>query len=105
MDLVVVEGGDRGARAGVGAGITRVGTSASNQLKLSDRAVSRVHCELRLRNRAVQIVDAGSTNGTFAEGVRIADAELPPGAVFRVGTTSVRLEAANAPTRVAISAR
>jgi transcriptional regulator with PAS, ATPase and Fis domain len=105
MDLVVVEGGDRGARAGVGAGIMRVGTSASNHLRLTDRAVSRVHCELRLRNHAVQIVDAGSTNGTFAEGVRITDAELSPGSVFRIGNTSIRLEAANAPTRVAISAR
>ena len=105
IDLVVVEGSDRGARASVGAGIMRVGTSASNHLRLTDRAVSRVHCELRLRNRAVQIVDAGSTNGTFAEGVRIADAELTAGAVFRVGNTAIRIEAANAPTRVAISSR
>jgi DNA-binding NtrC family response regulator len=105
IDLVVVEGSDRGARATVGAGITRVGTSASNQLRLTDRAVSRMHCELRLRNRAVQSVDAGSTNGTFAEGVRIADAELPPGAVFRVGTTAIRIEAAHAPTHVPISSR
>ena len=105
IDLLVVEGADRGARAAVGAGITRVGTSASNHLRLSDRAVSRVHCELRLLDRAVQIVDAGSTNGTFVEGVRIADAALPPGSVFRVGTTAIRIEAANAPTRVPISSR
>ena len=105
IDLVVIEGADRGVRAGVGAGITRIGTSASSHLRLTDRTASRVHCELRLRNRAVQIVDAGSTNGTFVEGVRIADAELPPGAVVRVGTTAIRIEAANAPTRVPISSR
>jgi DNA-binding NtrC family response regulator len=105
IDLVVVEGADRGARAAVGPGITRVGTSASNHLRLRDRAVSRVHCELRLLDRAVQIVDAGSTNGTFAEGVRIADASLAPGSVFRVGTTAIRIEAANAPTRVPVSSR
>src|SRR5580698_1656071 len=34
---------------------------------LTNRAVSRVHCELRLRNRAVQVVDAGSTNGRSEE--------------------------------------
>ena len=34
-----------------------------------------------------------------------ADAELGPGAIFRIGTTSIRIEAANAPTRVPISAR
>ena len=105
IDLLVVEGADRGVRVAVGAGITRVGTSASNHLRLSDRAVSRVHCEIHLLDRAVQIVDAGSTNGTFAEGVRIADAALVPGSVFRIGTTAIRIEAANAPTRVPISSR
>ena len=105
IDLLVIEGADRGARVNVGAGITRAGTAGSNHLRLTDRAVSRVHCELRLRSRAVQIVDAGSTNGTFAAGVRISDAELAPGAVFRMGTTVVRIEAASSPTRVAISAR
>jgi DNA-binding NtrC family response regulator len=105
IDLVVIEGPDRGARASVGAGITRIGTSATSHLRLTDRTASRVHCELRLRNRTVQIVDAGSTNGTFAEGVRIAEAELAPGAVFRVGTTAIRIEAANTPTRVPISSR
>ena len=104
IDLVVVEGPDRGLRAAVGAGITRLGTSASNHLRLTDRAVSRVHCELRLLEHSVQLVDAGSTNGTFAEGVRIADAELAPGAIFRVGTTAIRLDAAHAPTHVPISA-
>ncbi|HEY8089830.1 MAG TPA: sigma-54-dependent Fis family transcriptional regulator, partial [Polyangiaceae bacterium] len=105
IDLAVIEGPDRSERAVVGAGTTRVGTSASNHLRLTDRAVSRVHCELHLLDRSVRIVDAGSTNGTFAEGVRIADAELGPGAVFRIGTTSIRIETANAPTRVPISAR
>jgi DNA-binding NtrC family response regulator len=105
IDLAVVEGADRGARAAVGAGITRVGTSASNHLRLTDRSVSRVHCELRLLDRGVRVVDAGSTNGTFAEGVRIADAELGPGAVLRVGATAIRIEAANAQTRVPISGR
>jgi DNA-binding NtrC family response regulator len=105
LDLLVVEGPDRGARAAVVGGTTRIGTSASNHLRLTDRAVSRVHCELHLRDRTVQIVDAGSTNGTFAEGVRIADAELAPGSVFRIGTSSIRIEAAHAPTRVPISAR
>jgi DNA-binding NtrC family response regulator len=105
IDLVAIEGPDKGLRAAVSGGITRIGTSASNHLRLTDRAVSRVHCELRLLDHAVRVVDAGSTNGTFAEGVRIADAELGPGAVFRVGTTAIRLEAAHAPTRVPISSR
>ncbi len=88
VDLVVIEGPDRGTRASA-AGVTRVGTAASNNL--------------RPRERSVQITDADSTNGTFVEGVRIADAELTAGAVIRVGSTSIRVEAANAPVRIALS--
>ncbi len=105
LDLVVVEGPDRGARVRVAAGVTRIGTATSNTLRLNDRAVSRVHCELRLRANMVQLIDAGSTNGTFAEGVRISDAELGAGGVFRVGSTAIRLEANDAETRVPISHR
>ena len=103
IDLVVIEGPDRGVRVRVAAGVTRIGTAGGNHLRLTDRAVSRVHCELRLRAHVVQVVDAGSTNGTFAEGIRVTDAELTPGAIFRVGATAIRLEAADAPTRVPIS--
>jgi transcriptional regulator with PAS, ATPase and Fis domain len=105
IELLVVEGVDRGARVVVSGGVTRVGTAASNQLRLTDRTVSRVHCELRLRGLSVQIVDSESTNGTFAEGVRLADAELAPGAVFRLGATAIRVEASQSPTRVPISQR
>ena len=104
VDLVVIEGPDRGART-LASGITRIGTAASNNLRLTDPTVSRLHCELRLRERSVQITDAGSTNGTFVEGVRVADAELTPGAVVRVGATSIRVEAASAPTRIPLSHR
>jgi DNA-binding NtrC family response regulator len=105
IDLVVIEGPDRGLRAPVSAAVTRIGTGGNNHLRLTDRAVSRVHCELRLRARAVQLVDAGSTNGTFTEGIRITDVELGAGAVIRVGATAIRLEAGDAPTRVPISHR
>jgi transcriptional regulator with PAS, ATPase and Fis domain len=105
IDLLVIDGPDRGARVRIAGGVTRVGTSSSNQLRLTDRAVSRVHCELRLRNNVVHIVDAGSTNGTFAEGVRIIQAEMAPGGVFRVGATAIRLEAADSPMRVPVSRR
>jgi transcriptional regulator with PAS, ATPase and Fis domain len=105
IDLVVVDGPDRGQRAKLAGGITRVGSAASNQLRLTDRAVSRVHCELRLREHVVHITDAGSTNGTFVEGVRINEADLPPGTIVRLGNTSIRLEVADTPVRVPISHR
>jgi DNA-binding NtrC family response regulator len=92
VDLVVIEGPDRGLRVAVSAAVTKIGTAGGSHLRLTDRAVSRVHCELRLRPRSMQVIDTGSTNGTFAEGIR-------------VGATAIRLEAADAPTRVPISHR
>ena len=105
VDLVVIEGPDRGLRVAVSAAVTKIGTAGGSHLRLTDGAVSRVHCELRLRPRSMQVIDTGSTNGTFAEGIRVADADLAPGAVLRVGATAIRLEAADAPTRVPISHR
>jgi transcriptional regulator with PAS, ATPase and Fis domain len=105
IDLLVVDGPDRGARVALSGGVTRIGTAATSQLRLTDPSVSRVHCELRVRGRGVQVVDAGSTNGTYAEGVRIESAELQPGGLLRLGATSVRIEAVDAPTRVPVSQR
>ena len=51
VDLVVVEGPNAGKRARIQHGAARVGTGSSNQLILSDRAVSRTSYPARPRYR------------------------------------------------------
>src|SRR5262245_15668246 len=87
IELLVIEGADRGKKCRLEPGTTHIGTAAGNHLVLGDRTVSRLHCEVRLDDTAIRIVDLGSTNGTYLDGVRIYEAELRAGSTLRVGET------------------
>jgi transcriptional regulator with GAF, ATPase, and Fis domain len=104
-DVVVLDGSDRGVRVSIPAGGLRIGTASGNHLQLHDTTVSRIHCELRLRRGCIQLLDAGSTNGTVANGVRVRDADLYPGATIRVGGTTLVLEASDKRLAIPISPR
>ena len=103
--MVVLDGSDRGTRVSIPAGGLRIGTAAGNHLQLHDSTVSRIHCELRLRRGCVQLIDAGSTNGSIASGVRVRDADLYPGATVRVGATTLRLQASSRRLTIPLSPR
>ncbi len=101
--LVVVDGPDRGARAEVRGGSARIGTAEGSDLRLNDRTASRVHCELRVRANGILVKDSGSTNGTFADGIRVIEAEVPAGTTLRLGGTSVRIEITDEPAFLEVS--
>ena len=103
--LVVIDGPSRGLRVRVEGGKARVGTGEGSTLRLSDRAVSRIHCELDVQADVVTLRDLGSTNGTFVGDVRVRDADLCVGAAIRCGGTTFMIEAVSEPTFLAISDR
>jgi transcriptional regulator with GAF, ATPase, and Fis domain len=103
--LVVVDGPDRGLRAEVHGGAARLGTAEGSELRLTDRTASRVHCELRVRPKGIHVKDAGSTNGTFAEGIRIVEAEVPAGTTLRIGGSAIRVEVSDEPAFLEVSTR
>jgi pSer/pThr/pTyr-binding forkhead associated (FHA) protein len=103
VELVVIDGPDRGKRATVHGGLARIGTAEGSDLRLTDRTASRVHCELRVKPQAILVRDAGSTNGTFCEGLKVVEAEVPPGATLRVGATAVRVETSDDPAFLDVS--
>jgi len=103
--LAVVDGPSRGARAQVGSEIARIGTADGNDLVLADRTVSRFHCEVSVRGNTIAIRDCGSTNGTLIDGVRVREAEIPPGTLVRIGGSAFRVELGEEPAFVEISAR
>ena len=71
-----------------------IGRSAGNDLHLrGDRFASARHARVEPRADGVWVVDAGSTNGTFVNGIRLDGAKrLAPGDVVRVGETDLRYE-------------
>ena len=70
-----------------------------------DRTVSRFHCELSVRGNTIIIRDCGSTNGTLIDGVRVREAEIPPGTLVRIGGSAFRVELGDEPAFVEVSGR
>ena len=58
----------------------------------TDRAVSRKHARVVVKDGGVELADAGSSNGTLVSGEPIAAAvRIDFGQPFRVGTTMLRV--------------
>ncbi len=71
------EGAER--RVVVDGATCRIGSHPSNELVLQDRHVSRFHCCLRREKGGWRVDDGGSLNGTYLNGIRVRDADLPRG--------------------------
>jgi transcriptional regulator with PAS, ATPase and Fis domain len=85
--LTVDDGADRGATCVSEGERIVIGTHESADLRLTDRAVSRFHCELVLTADAVVLADLQSRNGTTVDSVPVTKAPLRDGATIGVGTT------------------
>ena len=92
--LVVVEGPDRGKQHLIEVcrgRIVKGGRSATNELEIHDELVSGTHFELLVQDQGICLRDLGSRNGVYILGTRVREALLDMGAVFRVGSTSVKI--------------
>jgi two-component system, NtrC family, response regulator GlrR len=85
--VVVDHGPDRGASVRSDGERVVIGTHEGVDLRVTDRAVSRYHCELVLTSDAVVLTDLGSRNGTTIDGVPVRAAPLRNGATIGIGTT------------------
>jgi len=87
-------------RAGVGASDERlpldplpfrVGRRPGLELTLSSQTVSKEHAELYREGGVLRVRDLGSTNGTYVNGERVAEAPLAEGDALRVGDRELLL--------------
>ncbi|MEQ9318936.1 MAG: sigma 54-interacting transcriptional regulator, partial [Polyangiaceae bacterium] len=104
LELTVVDGPDRGATHVV-RGTTRIGTADGADLQLDDRTVSRIHATVGPDGREMRVRDMDSTNGTFIDGVRLRDGYLRAGSLLRLGSTTLRSEAAGESLEVPLSTK
>ncbi len=79
------------------ADLVTVGRVEDNIFHIAEASVSSHHCEIFLRGNDVVIKDLNSTNGTFINGEKIAEAILKPGQTLRLGNVELRLDAEGAP--------
>jgi serine/threonine protein kinase len=96
--LMVIDGADRGQSFLLpDAGTIRIGNSRKNtDICLHDLFVARVHCHVDVADGKVTVSDELKPNGILVNGAKVAQQELQPGDVVRVGNSYLRLEEADA---------
>jgi diguanylate cyclase (GGDEF)-like protein len=72
--LIIVRGTPQGKRYELAAACMRLGRDNAVEICIDDTSVSRVHAEVTSKGEVVELRDLGSTNGTFVNGQRIAEA-------------------------------
>jgi DNA-binding NtrC family response regulator len=92
--IVVVEGPDAGASLVITRARHTIGRHPTNDLVLSDHAISLVHLEVQRSGQDLLVLrDAQSTNGTWLGPNRLFEAQVAPGTLIKVGATLLRVEA------------
>jgi signal transduction histidine kinase/pSer/pThr/pTyr-binding forkhead associated (FHA) protein len=92
--LLVVQGADRGKRYSLSDRPFTVGRERSSPIRLHDSEVSRRHAEVRPdEGSGFRIVDLGSANGTYVNGLLIDQAPLKPGDRVQIGSTVLLFDA------------
>ncbi|MEU9798455.1 FHA domain-containing protein [Streptomyces sp. NPDC051000] len=97
--LHVVAGPDAGGVHLLHPGAVRIGRSADADVPLDDPDVSRLHCAVTVMSDGrVAVADLGSTNGTTLDGAPVGARTVPlaPGALLRIGESTLRLAAGGA---------
>jgi hypothetical protein len=71
-----------------------IGRGRSNDVSIDgDEYASSRHARFEPRRDGIYVADAGSTNGTYVNGIRLSrERRLSPGDVIRVGETDLRFE-------------
>jgi len=82
---------------------TTIGTSELADVRIDDRTVSRLHCEILVDRGRARIRDLGSRNGTLVDGVEIQDAFLRDGATIKLGSHELRFEVGEGRHRIPLS--
>ncbi|MFW6369475.1 MAG: sigma 54-interacting transcriptional regulator [Myxococcota bacterium] len=73
-----------------------MGKEDGNRLVLFDDYVSAFHARIYHHKGAWHLMDLGSTNGTFLDGIQVEEAVLEAGMRIRMGETTFRVETAAA---------
>ena len=84
----------KGAVYSIDATALTIGRAAANDVPIDgDEFASSRHARFEPRRDGVYVEDAGSTNGTFVNGIQLAhERRLVPGDVVRIGETDLRFE-------------
>jgi len=89
--LVVVEGGDTGARYPLGETTLGIGRDVENDICLADDAVSKAHARVICRDGTYFLEDLGSRNGSCVNRRRTQRAALRHGDKIQIGASVIEV--------------
>ena len=73
-----------------------VGRGSDSHTQLRDPKISRIHCEIRAQQGALELVDRGGSGGTLVDGMALeGSAKLLTGSVLQLGDTILRIDSAD----------
>lgn len=88
--FVMVLAGDRmGEMFALDPAYTTIGRGLTATVRINDEGISRIHAAVSVDNGVYYLSDAGSTNGTFANGDRVDKHALREGDKIQLGAASV----------------
>lgn len=83
--LVIVAGPNRGSSYALTEGENQIGRTPDNQIVLTSGKVSKRHCTIHVGAGGVEVIDQGSTNGTFLNGALAKRTRMQAGDKVSVG--------------------
>jgi transcriptional regulator with GAF, ATPase, and Fis domain len=90
--LVILNGPDQGKELEMLKPRVTGGRSIISDLVVPDKAVSGTHFEVSARDDGYRLRDLNSRNGIYVGDLRVREAYLQPGNVFRIGHTNIQFQ-------------
>ncbi len=103
--LKVVAGPDKGKKVVIDRRRATIGSSEGNELAVSDKSVSRIHCEIVVDERGYLLRDLDSKNGSVVDGLRVGAAYLRPSSEIVLGDTRIQFSPDDENAEIPLSAR
>lgn len=91
--LVVMNGAQKGIDFRIYTGQNNIGAAADNDIVVTDEYLSSRHSMIRYEDGRYELIDNGSTNGSFVNEKRINREELIDNDTIRLGRTELRFKA------------
>src|SRR5665213_1898544 len=102
LELVIVDGPQAGRRFPLGRNPATFGRSAGATISFPlDKFMSGMHLSVQYALSCIVVLDLRSSNGTFLNGQRIAQAMAVPGDTIKIGTLTMQVTIGKAPAPAA----
>jgi pSer/pThr/pTyr-binding forkhead associated (FHA) protein len=91
--LVSMSPAEDGKRYPIASRVSYIGREETNQITISNEAISKKHAKMTFTDGKFYIEDLSSSNGTFLNGTRVhARSALKNGDLLRLGAVIVKFE-------------